>query len=76
MPAENIAMTPPEGKPSRGKILFTDDDPQVRGGVGGCLARAGFNCDFADTAAKAVELLRTKEYDVLLSDINIGYANY
>ena len=71
MLVENVDTTPPAGNPSRGKILFADDDPQVCGGLGKCLIRAGFECDFADTGAKAVELLRAKEYDVLLSDINM-----
>ncbi len=71
MPVENVDMSPPAGKPSRGKVLFADDDPQVRGGVGTCLVRAGFDCDFAETSDKAVELLRTREYDLLLSDINM-----
>ena len=71
MSKAKIDVQPPAGNPSRGKILFADDDPQVCGGVGNCLVRAGFDCDFADTATKAVELLRAKEYDVLLSDINM-----
>ena len=71
MLVENVDTTPPAGNPSRGKILFADDDPQVCGGLGKCLIRAGFECDFADTGAKAVELLRAREYDVLLSDINM-----
>ena len=71
MSNEDIYVKPPAGKPSRGKILFADDDPQVSGSIGQCLIRAGFDCDFADTAAKAVELLRAGEYDVLLSDINM-----
>jgi DNA-binding response OmpR family regulator len=57
--------------PARGSILFADDDAQVRSGVGQCLIRAGFACDFASSGAEAAEALGTKEYDVLLSDINM-----
>jgi len=71
MSTEEIEVAPAAEKPSRGRILFAEDDPQVSGGVGQCLIRAGFDCDIADTAAKAVELLRAGEYDVLLSDINM-----
>jgi YesN/AraC family two-component response regulator len=39
--------------------------------LGKCLTRAGFECDFAGSAAEALQLLRLKEYDVLLSDINM-----
>jgi DNA-binding response OmpR family regulator len=59
------------GTSGRGKLLFADDDEQVRGGIGKNLTRAGFQCDFAASGAAAAELLRSKEYDVLLSDINM-----
>jgi len=39
--------------------------------VGQCLVRAGFECELAGSAAEALERLRTKEFDVLLSDINM-----
>lgn len=64
------AIAPPAAAP-RGKILFADDDEQVRGGIGKSLIRAGFQCDFAACGATAAELLRSQEYDVLLSDINM-----
>jgi len=56
---------------SRGRILFADDDEQVRAGIGQCLTRAGFACEFASTGAEASEQLRTKDFDVLLADINM-----
>ncbi|HSY17223.1 MAG TPA: response regulator [Candidatus Acidoferrales bacterium] len=54
-----------------GRILFADDDEQFRLGLGKRLQRAGFECDFAGSATEAVALLQSKEYDVLLSDINM-----
>jgi CheY-like chemotaxis protein len=63
------ATNPPEN--DSGRILFADDDEQFRLGLGKRLQRAGFECDFADSAAEAVALLQSKEYDVLLSDINM-----
>ena len=63
--ATQAAATP------RGKILFADDDLQFRLGIGKCLVRAGFECDFAGSADEAIERLRTKAYEVLLSDINM-----
>ena len=64
-PADQPAQT------SLGKILFADDDEQFRKGLGKQLTRAGFECDFAGSAAEAIEALRTKDYDVLLSDIHM-----
>ena len=66
---KEVAMPP--SATSRGRILFADDDEQVRAGIGQCLKRAGFACDFASSGAEASERLRTNEYDVLLSDINM-----
>ena len=57
--------------PARGCILFADDDEQVRLSLGKQLTRAGFGCDFAGTGDEAVALLAQKQYDVLLSDINM-----
>ncbi len=54
-----------------GRVLFADDDEQFRIGLGKLLKKAGFECDFAGTAAEAIELLKIKEYDALLSDINM-----
>lgn len=56
---------------SRGRILFADDDEGFQLGLGLRLQKAGFECDFAKSGSEAIELLRTKEYDVLLSDIHM-----
>lgn len=69
-----MEKTEPTNQPAQaspGRILFADDDEQFRLGLGKRLKRAGFDCDFAGTAAEAVERLRAGEYDVLLSDINM-----
>jgi DNA-binding response OmpR family regulator len=54
-----------------GRILFADDDEPMRSSLGKCLMRMGFECDFASSGDQVIELLRSKEYDVLLSDINM-----
>jgi len=64
------ALNQTESTP-RGKVLFADDDEPFRRGVGHCLVRAGFECELAGSAAEALERLRTQEFDVLLSDINM-----
>ena len=63
--------SPASAPAATGRILFADDDQQFRLGLGKRLAKAGFDCDYAGTGAEAVELLKTKTYDVLLSDINM-----
>ena len=61
--------TPPAAVP--GRILVADDDAAFRLAMGKVLERSGFQCETAGSAAEAVDLLRTKEYDVLLADINM-----
>ena len=61
--------TPPAAVP--GRILIADDDEAFRRAMGKVLKRTGFECETAGSAAETVELLRTKEYDVLLADINM-----
>ncbi len=56
---------------SSGRILFADDDEGFQLGLGLRLRKSGFECDFAKSGSEAVGLLRTKEYDVLLSDIHM-----
>jgi DNA-binding response OmpR family regulator len=68
---QKTSAAEPSDPKSRGRVLFADDDEHVRGSIGRCLVRAGFECDFVGSGAEAGELLRTKEYDVLLSDINM-----
>jgi CheY-like chemotaxis protein len=63
------SVRPPAAVP--GRILLADDNEAFRLAMGKVLSRSGFACDFAGSAAEAIELLRTKEYDVLLADINM-----
>jgi ActR/RegA family two-component response regulator len=67
-PTETPTLPAPS---SRGNILFADDDQHFRGSMVKCLTRIGFVCEVAGSAKEAVELLRTKVFDVLLSDINM-----
>jgi DNA-binding response OmpR family regulator len=67
---ETDNAAPPAGA-SLGKILFADDDEPMRSSLGKCLVRAGFECDFADSGEQVIERLRSKTYDVLLSDIHM-----
>jgi DNA-binding NtrC family response regulator len=61
----------PTATMSKGRILFVDDDKPFRDSVGKCLIRAGFACDYAGSAAEAIELMQKHEFDALISDINM-----
>jgi DNA-binding response OmpR family regulator len=54
-----------------GRVLFADDDELFRVGLGRRLDRAGFQCDYAASAAETIEKLQAESYDVLLSDIDM-----
>jgi DNA-binding NtrC family response regulator len=53
------------------RILFADDDSALREVVGAQLVRQGYVVEEADDGEKTVEMLRGKNYDVLLLDINM-----
>lgn len=61
----------PQTEKSASRILFADDDEQFRAGLGKRLTKAGFECDFAGSASEVIERLKAREYDALLSDINM-----
>ena len=63
--------TAPIGTVSRGRILFADDDAEIRNQLGKYLCKMGYECDFAASADEAAECLRTRSHDVLLSDVNM-----
>ena len=60
-----------EPKKKLGRILFADDDVQFRLGLGRRLERAGFECEYAATAAESINKLQAVPYDLLLSDIDM-----
>ena len=63
-------MEPPKPE-SRGQVLVADDDRAVREGLTSMLQRVGFAGEGVASAAEAVARLREKEFDVLISDINM-----
>jgi CheY-like chemotaxis protein len=64
-------MISPETTPSRGRLLFADDDPVVREGLAELLRRAGFDCVGAASGAEALAQLQKAEFDALLSDVHM-----
>jgi len=53
------------------RILFVDDEPAIRATLAVILRRYGFTVTVAATVAQALEEIRTQEFDLLLSDLNI-----
>ena len=56
---------------TRGRVLFADDDRAAREGLVAMLRRYGYECDGAVSAADAIDQLRRKEFDALISDIHM-----
>ena len=54
------------------KLLFVDDDPNLRLMLPAILAGEGFTVTSAGTVTEAVDLINREKFDVLLSDLNIG----
>ena len=52
-------------------ILAVDDEPLIINFISRVLQKEGYLVDVADEAEKAVSLLKTKEYDVILLDIKM-----
>jgi DNA-binding response OmpR family regulator len=58
-------------KLTRKRLLFVDDEPAIRKTLSVILARYGCAVTVAATVAEAIEEIKTKEFDLLLSDLNI-----
>jgi PAS domain S-box-containing protein len=54
------------------KLLFVDDDDALRMALGAVLTHKGFALTAVSSVREALELISTRKFDVLLSDLNIG----
>jgi len=54
------------------KILFVDDEPTIRLTMPLILEREGFEVKSASTVSEAVAFINREQFDVLISDLNIG----
>lgn len=57
---------------SRPRLLFVDDEPNIRTLLSAILKQRGFDVTTASTVSEALNLIATQKFDVLLSDLNIG----
>lgn len=56
------------------KLLFVDDESSIRVLMPAVLKRHGFDVTVAASVAEALNLIATRSFDVLVSDLNIGEA--
>jgi DNA-binding NtrC family response regulator len=54
------------------ELLFVDDDDGLRTALAAVLAQHGFAVTTGSSVPQALELISTRKFDVLLSDLNIG----
>ena len=54
------------------KLLFVDDDESIRQTLPRILAAEGFDCVTCATVSEAIAEISRQEFDILLSDLNIG----
>ncbi len=54
------------------RVLLVDDDPASRLTLKALLAAGGYNVDAAASAAEAVGKLEEREYELVLSDLQLG----
>ena len=57
---------------SKTKILFVDDDESIRETLPVILAKADFDCTTVASVPEAIAAINNQEFDILLSDLNIG----
>jgi ActR/RegA family two-component response regulator len=60
--------------PSRIRLLFVDDEPSIRVTLPAILERQGFEVTAAESVSAALREINQREFDVLISDLNIGEA--
>ena|ERR1700719_3094670 len=58
--------------PPRSRILFVDDEPNIRLTLPPVLEQHGFEVKAAATVAEALAQINASRFDVLISDLNVG----
>lgn len=56
------------------RLLFVDDEPNIRTTLAAILKQRGFDVTTAATVSDALKLIAQRTFDVLISDLNIGEA--
>jgi ActR/RegA family two-component response regulator len=71
-PLAALRVSKSEVSMSRLRMLFVDDEPNIRLTLPQILRMHGHDVDVAATVAEALAAIQTKTFDVLISDLNIG----
>lgn len=59
-------------KDSKPKVLFVDDEQNIRIMLGMVLKRNGFEVTSVGTVPEALKLIAEQDFDVLIADLNVG----
>jgi len=70
-PSAHAAQAEPIGR----RLLFVDDEPNIRMTLPAVLQSHGFDVRSAASVAEALAEVKTHKFDVLLSDLNIDQEN-
>jgi len=57
-----------------GKLLIVDDEQAIREIICRYLTRFGYECDMAGDADAAIEMIKAKDYDIIITDKNMPGA--
>jgi ActR/RegA family two-component response regulator len=58
---------------SKHRVLFVDDEENIRIMLGMVLERNGFHVTTVGTVPEALKLIAQQEFDVLIADLNVGF---
>ena len=56
-------------------ILIVDDEPMIRDLLENTMKRTNYSCWFAENGAKALEMISDKDFDVVVTDIDMPIMN-
>src|SRR5262245_36959416 len=56
----------------KARLLFVDDEPNIRITLPAILQKEGFEVSVAASVPEALDLINRERFDILLSDLNIG----
>ena len=56
------------------RILFVDDEPNIRETLAKVLEMHGYEVVVAGTVPEALNIITSQTFDVLISDLNMGHA--
>jgi signal transduction histidine kinase len=57
------------------KLLLVDDNPSILNAIGVALSDQGYCVKTSSSAEAAVEAMNTEDYDLVITDLNLGCAN-